>query len=338
MVSCCQRSYDHKKDGVGRPSRFGNFKCFLYLAIVGIIFFTALPYLQGYYIETYLWQSTTFADWLRPVKRDSCPLPAPITETKGLRGRPKIGLLMVWAVDGNWPDALMERVVKNREAYCKKHGYTLLHGNEMIDPDRPVAWTKLTAAEYHLSHTFDYVMYMDMDIVIMNMERKIEELIASSNGGDLIVTEDWSGLNSGVWIANNTPWTRKFLRLAFDQKQLDVPYGANGGKHPFEYEQRAFHYLMDTEVWRNRGLPRYKSEEVVENRKHVKILPQCAMNSFSMHPLEYRGSREVSHYVPGDFLIHFAGKKGKLKVDILNHYLDLSEGKRTSDVGATTIA
>ena len=39
----------------------------------------------------------------------------------------------------------------------------------MIDPDRPVAWAKLTAAEYHLSHTYDYIMYVDMDVVIMDM-------------------------------------------------------------------------------------------------------------------------------------------------------------------------
>ena len=45
---------------------------------------------------------------LRPVKRSDCPLPEAITDTKGLRGRPKIGLLMVWEVDRNWPDALME--------------------------------------------------------------------------------------------------------------------------------------------------------------------------------------------------------------------------------------
>ena len=45
---------------------------------------------------------------LRPIKRNACPLPEAVTDTKGLRGRPKIGLLMVWAVDRNWPDALME--------------------------------------------------------------------------------------------------------------------------------------------------------------------------------------------------------------------------------------
>ena len=26
-----------------------------------------------------------------------------------------------------------------------------------------------------------------------------------------------------------------------------------------------------------------------------------------------------------DFLIHFAGKKGKLKIDLINHYLEVSE-------------
>ena len=60
-------------------------------------------------------------------------------------------------------------MVKNREIYCKKHGYTLLNGNELIDNDRPIAWSKLVAAEYHLAHTFDYVFYVDMDAVIMNM-------------------------------------------------------------------------------------------------------------------------------------------------------------------------
>ena len=45
---------------------------------------------------------------LRPVKRVNCPLPEAVIDTKGLRGRPNIGVLMVWAVDRNWPDALME--------------------------------------------------------------------------------------------------------------------------------------------------------------------------------------------------------------------------------------
>jgi hypothetical protein len=33
----------------------------------------------------------------------------------------------------------------------------------------------------------------------------------------------------------------------------------------------------------------------------------------------------VSQYVPGDFVIHFAGKKGKKKLHLLEHYLSIAE-------------
>ena len=133
-------------------------------------------------------------------------------------------------------------------------------------------------------------------------------LVDASNGGDLILTEDWSGPNSGVWIARSSPWTKKFLKQAFDQPQLLADYADNGRKHPFEYEQRAFHYMLDTEVWRARGLPRYNPSQVEEIRKHVVFLPQCSMNSFSMHPLEFRGNREISQvyaYIYFTLVLHF---------------------------------
>ena len=48
-----------------------------------------------------------------------------------------------------------------------------------------------------------------------------------------------------------------FLRTAWSQVQLLKKTSLKGITHPFEYEQRAFHYLLDTEVWRDRGLERY---------------------------------------------------------------------------------
>ena len=38
-----------------------------------------------------------------------------------------------------------------------------------------------------------------------------------------------------------------------------------------------------------------------------------------------KGDREVSQFIDGDFLIHFAGKKGQTKLDLMNYYLDLAE-------------
>ena len=63
---------------------------------------------------------------------------------------------------------------------------------------------------------------------------------------------DWSGPNTGVWIAKNTQFTKNFLQLLWDQDQLVPPRSPEGASYPFEYEQRAFHYLLNTDVWQNR--------------------------------------------------------------------------------------
>ena len=67
-------------------------------------------------------------------------------------------------------------------------------------------------------------------------------------------------------------------------------------------------------------------------RSHIFIFPQCAFNSYSLHPLQWRGDREKSQYVERDFIIHFAGKKGDLKLGLIKYYLSqsrLSESRVT---------
>jgi hypothetical protein len=41
----------------------------------------------------------------------------------------------------------------------------------------------------------------------------------------------------------------------------------------------------------------------------------------------------VSQYVPGDFVIHFAGKKGRKKLHLLEHYLSIAETQYKSEIG-----
>ena len=94
-----------------------------------------------------------------------------------------------------------------------------------------------------------------------------------------------------------------------------------GVSYPFEYEQRAFHFMLNTNAWKDRGLAAYEGKGSEDIASHFKFLPQCAMNSYSLHPFYWKGEREVSQYVPGDFLVHFAGKKGKAKTNLLEYYL-----------------
>ena len=115
--------------------------------------------------------------------------------------------------------------------------------------------------------------------------------------------------------------------------QKQSPAGTN---YPFEYEQRVFHYLLESQVWLDRELPRYpggngatpveESHRAVNGmRQHISVLPQCAFNSYCMHPLDKRGLEgDLSRYLPGDFLIHFAGKKGSIKAGLVRHYLSLT--------------
>ena len=105
------------------------------------------------------------------------------------------------------------------------------------------------------------------------------------------------------------------LCLALSSLSLSLPLP--------RYEQRAVHYLLGTEVWRQR--PKLKLYDASASRAfltHITFVPQCTFNSYSMHPLETRGDRDASQYVDGDFIIHMAGKKGQIKIAMLEHYLD----------------
>eukprot|EP01041_Mallomonas_annulata_P004092 gene4092-8134_t len=239
--------------------------------------------------------------------------------------RYSIGILVIYKDDGNnqWGDSLMKRILVNREKYAAKHGYKVINGNDLIDSSRPVAWSKLKAVEAHLS-SFDYIFYIDMDAIIMNMNRPLHDFIQIANNHhktheettspspsppiDLIMTADWNGPNTGVWLARNSTWTHWFLNLLWEQKQFTQEKSPSGTPYPFEYEQRAFHYILDTNIWRKRKLPRYSGNSA-EIRNHVVVLPQCTFNSYSLHPFDGRGRFDEAQYVEGDFIIHFAGKK-----------------------------
>ncbi len=282
--------------------------------------------LLSFYIYdiTYVWQCTSLASVLHPVTRDNCAVKSLANSNPSSLPKYKIGLIMMYDnKDGNWNNELMQRVLRNRESYAKRYGYTMINANDLIDKSRPPAWSKLIAMEKHLaSNQYDYLLYMDMDVVVMNPEVRLESFVEP--GFDFVMTNDRSGLNTGIWFAKSTDFAKWFLRTAWDQSQLLERRSVGGQKHPFEYEQRAFHFLTYSRVWQERGLPKYRGMDSKEMLKHFYMQPQCAFNSYVLHPLD-TGDRESSQYVSGDLLVHFAGKKGQRRVDLMEHYLDIAE-------------
>jgi len=275
----------HWSDGAGRQKLLQRVLWVVQVSLVAAALWVVGSYLHT---ETYVWQSTTFAAWVRPVRRTECrlashgfdgrvqtrPPAAAATERSpkkvgGSRSRsPRITLLYLYdgsARGGNgndggqsWNDQLMRRVIRNRQVYASRHGYTLVNANALIDPAWPAAWSKLKAVDHYLlapgkktpQHTNDtaantdinpsghprplaaaappvpppagppaapsasphvdhdhdedhdrdgehYVMYVDMDVVIMDLNRRVEEFIdvarAANPQADFVMGEDWNG-------------------------------------------------------------------------------------------------------------------------------------------------
>jgi hypothetical protein len=294
------------------------------IAFVCLIASSVLSYiLWRLYVNTYVWQSVELAEFLRPGRRDECiwrsstPTLSTIAKEKSSL---RIGILNLYdSANGQWGDDLMKKVIQNRINYAKNHNYEVIDGHGSIDRSRPVAWSKLLAILTSLPK-YDYVFYLDMDAVIMESDISLEDIIQAANSDgrcslssgtspalcDFIVTEDWNGLNTGSMLVRNSPFSKEFLQFAWNEGEKFVPKTtAAGVSFPFEYEQRVFHYLLRTKVWKGRkGLPRYSariddskslttssptsisSMSSAELNKHFAYMPQCTMNSYSLHPLD----------------------------------------------------
>ena len=298
-----------------------------------IVAFTALYFITSYvHTATYIWQCTTLADALIPVARHSCPGITEISMQSSSANNPSVAVLVVYDKSYGGKDKnLVSRIIKNRENYCTLHGCTVVtHITTETDTTQkivcPPAWSKLTAMLEQLkTNKFAYVLYIDMDMIILNPKISPQRILAlAPPEQDFVLTNDWSGVNTGIMFARNSEFSKWFLQTAWDQDQLVGKFSADGKPHPFEYEQRAFHFLLNSDIWQYRQLPQYRGNST-ELRRHFTALPQCTMNSYLLHPLELRADRKASHYVEGDFLVHLAGKKGQIKMDLMNFFLTMAE-------------
>jgi hypothetical protein len=287
--------------------------------------FAVFVYFQFIHSELYTFEAITIGNLIQPLHRTSCSIPKLEKVSSSTSKKLNIGMLMIYDnADGNWNEDLMQRVIHNREKYCNLYGITLINGKDQIDKSRPPAWSKLKAVDHYL-HRFDYLIYLDMDIVIMNFQINLIDYIAIDPAKDFIMTEDWGGVNTGAWITKNSLFSHWLLQTAWNQTDLIPKYSPMGLSYPFEYEQRAFHFLLQTKVWKDRHLQVYRGDSK-ELWNHFLILPQCSMNSYIVYPF-YKSPevREEAHYLEGDFLVHMAGKKGRVKTNLMKYFLAVAE-------------
>ncbi len=244
-------------------------------------------------------------------------------------------------------NALMTQSLEQQQAYAAFWGYDHVLW-EAHDPahhavleGRPVAWGKLLALQEALE-THEYALYLDLDLALVQPMLNLDGFIAKleSSGKDLLVSQDGNGVNTGVMLFRKSAWSAWFL-----QELWRVGASLVDCDCIFYYEQRAFHHALQTEQWqagykwwtrhipligwfRNplRGHPPGPTLEALPLRlpngtgvasaeamwAHVELAPQCAFNA-------------VDGFTDAEFIVHFAGQKGRRKEKLMAHFGALAQ-------------
>ncbi|WVZ62863.1 hypothetical protein U9M48_012557 [Paspalum notatum var. saurae] len=193
---------------------------------------------------------------------------------------------------------------RNKRAYAAAHGYGLVSlPASAVDPGRPPSWSKVLALRAQLRH-HDWLFWNDADTLVTNPEISLDQILFSVIGHsdfdespDLVLTEDFGGVNAGVFFIRRSKWSERFLDTWWNQTSF-VHFGSTRSG-----DNAALKHLID-----------HLSAE--EMKAHVLIAKmQCLFNSYpwiltwkSVHRLIFHlPTTWKGVYSDGDFMIHFAG-------------------------------
>ena len=167
----------------------------------------------------------------------------------------------------------------NHKFYAEKHGYNYIcYSDSMVDL-KYVTWNKVYVLLNYIN-SFKYVVWIDADAIITNMDISIESVIAKQESKHLHVCDDignWR-LNTGVMIWENCEWSKQVLEDWAAMEKIPHNQGAE--------QQQLINYL------------RKKDNECVHWHVHNRRL-------FNAHPKEH---------CEGDFILHMMGLSGAERI------------------------
>jgi predicted O-methyltransferase YrrM len=228
--------------------------------------------------------------WLLVINRKAPGAPAP-------GDRPRVAVVSAWDREGA---ALAELTAPNKEAYCRRHGYTWRPAElfeESVEHGPAFCWAKIGAIREALGGA-DWVCWMDADLLIMDQTRPLSDFL--SPGVDLVASHDVNGMNNGVLFWRDSPWTRGML----DRWEAARPRFA----HYVNPEQSALVHLL------------YR-----EPKERWAVVPQRLFNSY-LYDLYPAYDCPEGNYAPGDFILHLPALPNDRRLEILREYLPRVQG------------
>lgn len=163
---------------------------------------------------------------------------------------------------------------KAKQHYCDRFGYKYFVHSDRKFPERTAHWEKPNAMLEHFDG-FDYVVWMDADACIANMDFDIKTIFSGESSKSIYISRDCYILNSGVFAVKTNEVSRKFLE--------DI----NGGYD--KYKDSGFKENTCIDILLN---GKYK--------EHVFLVPIKKWNSYEN---VYNHSIN-NEYSSGDFVLH----------------------------------
>jgi hypothetical protein len=177
--------------------------------------------------------------------------------------------------------------------YCFINNYTLINDESILGNREPM-WNKMLLLEKYLkildcnSFVYDYLVWIDSDIMIMNTNIKLENLIFDymCNKDFMLATDSGLQINTGVWFIKNTEYSRNIISLIYNLPELAGNY----------HEQGVFIQLY------NKNLFNLKEHSIIIPENHHNLF-NCSLYTYNY----------------GDFLIHFLGIHKKEWMEIVTN-------------------
>ncbi|GAB0493972.1 hypothetical protein MMPV_005260 [Pyropia vietnamensis] len=152
-----------------------------------------------------------------------------------------------------------------------------------IDTSRRPTFGKLHLARAAcVGRANGWLLWSDADAMVINQSVPIETLI--DDAADFVVTADWLMLQAGVFLVKCSEWGMSLLAVAEEDRKYDKARAL---------DQSALQAVLDGNI----PLPPLAGEDAPSPLdRHVRWLPKRVLDVYA------------EEYVPGDFVVHFAGK------------------------------
>lgn len=193
--------------------------------------------------------------------------------------------------DDNY-SSLKDLTLPTKQKYCDKWGFKLEHINSN---GRNPNWFKPDIFLQTL-HNYDAVLYVECDAAIINQDFDIRPFISTH---EFAIASDWCGINSGIFMAQNTNLTKQFFYTIFTEGPIWWPH--HRGK-----EQEAMRYFV--------GTPPYKNMTTV--------VEQNFMNSY-VNELYGWPNFVQGNYQEGDWIVHLQGQSNEKRCEVFREKFGL---------------